>query len=81
MGQKIKKNPGKNKNNADRQRFQGGFVRTNPPFDYSGFEIYPLRSRRIAISLFPCFAPKRVHFLPKSLNSPFLRTASTEFHA
>ena len=25
-GTKTKKNPGKNKNNADRQRFQGGFV-------------------------------------------------------
>ena len=34
VGYKTKKNPGNNKNNADRQRFQGGFVRTNPPFDY-----------------------------------------------
>ncbi|WP_258546136.1 MULTISPECIES: hypothetical protein [Marinobacter] len=33
-GTKTKKNPGNNKNNADRQRFQGGFVKTDPPFDY-----------------------------------------------
>jgi hypothetical protein len=33
-GTKTKKNPGNNKNNADRQRFQGGFVQTDPPFDY-----------------------------------------------
>jgi hypothetical protein len=32
-GTKTKKNPGKNKNNADRQRFEGGFVKTDPPFD------------------------------------------------
>ncbi|MBS8242207.1 hypothetical protein DYI22_17110 [Marinobacter lipolyticus] len=36
-GTKTKKNPGKNKNNADRQRFQGGFVQTDPPFDYWGY--------------------------------------------
>jgi hypothetical protein len=33
-GTKTKKNPGKNNNNADRQRFQGGFVKTDPPFDF-----------------------------------------------
>lgn len=33
-GTKIKKNPGNNKNNADRQRFGGGSVQTDPPFDY-----------------------------------------------
>jgi len=32
--EKRRKIPVKNKNNADRQRFQGGFVKTDPPFDY-----------------------------------------------
>jgi hypothetical protein len=36
--QKRRKIPAKNKNNADRQRFEGGFVKANSPFDYPGYE-------------------------------------------
>ncbi|MDX1558462.1 MAG: hypothetical protein R3193_06120 [Marinobacter sp.] len=66
-GTKIKKNPGKNKNNADRQRFEGGFVKTDPPFDYlgSGTVIHG----------------KRVQILLKPLNSRFLLIATTDFNA
>jgi hypothetical protein len=66
-GRRIKKNPGtKNNNNADRQRFRGGFVKTDPPFDYPGS---------------PKLPPDHVQFVLKSLKSLFLRTASTDLHA
>jgi len=76
-GRKIKKNPEKNKNNADRQRFQGGFVNSNPPFDYWAFDKAHLPDK----TLFSPKSAKRVHFLCKPLKSPFLRFANTEFHA
>ena len=66
-GTKTKKNPGKNKNNADRQRFEGGFVKTNPPFDYLG-------SKTVIHG-------KRVQILLKPLNSRFLLIATTDFNA
>jgi hypothetical protein len=66
-GTKIKKNPGKNKNNADRQRFEGGFVKTDPPFDYLG-------SKTVIHG-------KRVQILLKPLNSRFLLIATTDFNA
>ena len=66
-GKKIKKNPGNNKNNADRQRFQGGFVKTDPPFDY-------LASR------YSCPA-KHGQILHKPVNSRFLLNATTDFNA
>lgn len=66
-GRKIKKNPGNNKNNADRQRFQGGFVKTDPPFDYLG-------SKTVIHG-------KRVQILLKPLNSRFLLIATTDFNA
>ena len=66
-GTKIKKNPGKNKNNADRQRFEGGFVKTDPPFDYLG-------SKTVIHG-------KRVQILLKPLTSRFLLIATTDFTA
>ena len=66
-GKRIKKNPGNNKNNADRQRFQGGFVKTDPPFDYLG-------SKTVIHG-------KRVQILLKPLNSRFLLIATTDFNA
>lgn len=69
-GTRIKKNPGKNKNNADRQRFQGGFVLTDPPFDFLS-----------PAFLKPAPTGKRVQILPKPLNSRFLLIALTEFNA
>ncbi|HAX09117.1 MAG TPA: hypothetical protein DCX68_03560 [Marinobacter hydrocarbonoclasticus] len=44
-GKRIKKNPGNNKNNADRQRFQGGFVETDPPFDFPDCQKQPSLNR------------------------------------
>ncbi|PSF14104.1 hypothetical protein C7H10_08350 [Marinobacter shengliensis] len=81
-GRKIKKNPGNNKNNADRQRFQGGFVKTNPPFDYLAYRLTltaPLPEQKSPFR-FP-IPPKHVQFLRKPLKSPSLRIAITEFHA
>jgi hypothetical protein len=66
-GTKTKKNPGKNKNNADRQRFEGGFVRTDPPFDFLGPGTV--------------IHGKRVQILLKPLNSRFLLIATTYFNA
>ncbi|CAN0584199.1 unnamed protein product, partial [Ectocarpus sp. 12 AP-2014] len=71
-GTKTKKNPGKNKNNADRQRFQGGFVKTNPPFDYLGYgtmrsTTLPSECHRFSHP----FCCKRVQIPPKPLNSRF----------
>ena len=57
----------KNKNNADRQRFEGGFVKTDPPFDYLGSETV--------------IHGKRVQILLKPLNSRFLLIATTDFNA
>lgn len=81
-GRKIKKNPGNNKNNADRQRFQGGFVKTDPPFDFLACK-KPENpaSHPFPPSFFDCIAAKHVHLLRKPLKSPFLRFANTEFHA
>jgi hypothetical protein len=81
-GRKIKKNPDNNKNNADRQRFQGGLVNTSSPFDYwprqnlSG----PLQNT-FGPGLFQRIPAKHVQFLRKPLKSPFLRFANTDFHA
>ncbi|WP_236744020.1 hypothetical protein [Marinobacter similis] len=69
-GRKIKKNPGNNKNNADRQRFQGGFVKTDPPFDY-------LDQPPFSAS----FPVKRGQNLHKPLNSRFLLFATTDLNA
>ena len=66
-GTKIKKNPGKNKNNADRQRFEGGFVKTDPPFGFLGPGTV--------------IHGKRVQILLKPLNSRFLLIATTDFNA
>ncbi|WP_373001938.1 hypothetical protein [Marinobacter sp.] len=66
-GTKTKKNPGKNKNNADRQRFQGGFVKTDPPFDFLG-PVTVIHGKRVQIPL-------------KPLNSRFLLIATTDFNA
>jgi hypothetical protein len=81
-GKKIKKNPGNNKNNADRQRFQGGFVKTDPPFDYLAHRptLSAPTPEQKSPFLFP-FLPKHVQFLRKPLKSPSLRIAITEFHA
>jgi len=81
-GKKIKKNPGNNKNNADRQRFQGGFVKTDPPFDYLAYgntlvTPYPTQKRPFSLPI----PPKRVQFLRKPLKSSFLRIAITDLHA
>ncbi|MBE0484747.1 MAG: hypothetical protein IBX51_01290 [Marinobacter sp.] len=81
-GRKIKKNPDNNKNNADRQRFEGGFVKTDPPFDYLAFGKRQNLENPPLISPFSSrIRPKRVQFLRKPLKSSFLRTANTEFHA
>jgi|TARA_R100000049_G_C1956838_1_gene114330 hypothetical protein len=81
-GRKIKKNPDNNKNNADRQRFQGGFVIANPPFDYlASTKAEHLPETPPETTLLPAIPAKRVQFLRKPLKSPFLRLANTEFHA
>ncbi|MBW7472343.1 hypothetical protein QQF73_14760 [Marinobacter sp. M216] len=69
-GTKIKKNPGNNNNNADRQRFQGGFVKTDPPFDFLAF-----------LYLNATFPARRGQILRKPLNSRFLLIATTDFNA
>jgi hypothetical protein len=80
-GKRIKKNPGNNKNNADRQRFQGGFVKTGPPFDFPGCRKTIPSLRASMTTLFTGVSVKHVQFLRKPLKSPFLRFANTEFHA
>ncbi|WP_228339942.1 hypothetical protein [Marinobacter sp. F3R08] len=65
--QKSRKSRQKNKNNADRQRFEGGFVRTDPPFDFLGHETV-IYGKHVQIPL-------------KPLNSRFLLIATTDFNA
>ncbi|PSF10476.1 hypothetical protein C7H08_02630 [Marinobacter halophilus] len=80
-GRKINKNPDNNKNNADRQRFEGGFVKTDPPFDYLALRKRRTPGHSTLISPFSVrIPPKHVQFLCKPLKSTFLRTATTEFH-
>jgi hypothetical protein len=64
--QKPKKSR-QNKNNADRQRLEGGFVRTGPPFDFLGPGT-AIHGKRVQIRL-------------KPLNSRFLLIATTDFNA
>jgi hypothetical protein len=81
-GRKIKKNPDNNKNNADRQRFQGGLAIANPPFDYlASIKAEHPPETPPETTLLPAIPAKRVQFLRKPLKSPFLRPANTEFHA
>ncbi|MBY6221602.1 hypothetical protein KUV40_11420 [Marinobacter hydrocarbonoclasticus] len=80
-GKRIKKNPGNNKNNADRQRFQGGFVKTDPPFDFPDCRKTTPSLRASMTTLLTGVSVKHVQFLRKPLKSPFLRFANTEFHA
>ena len=81
-GTKTKKNPGNNKNNADRQRFQGGFVRTDPPFDYLDLENPAFHSGlNISCPLFPSIRLQTCANPVQTVKLSFFAHAITEFNA
>ncbi|MFL1456185.1 hypothetical protein ACJO5Y_17235 [Marinobacter sp. GN3S48] len=80
-GTKTKKNPGNNKNNADRQRFQGGFVRTDPPFDYlAQGKSAPGPGLNISCPLFPAIRPQTCANPVQTVKLSFFALAITEFN-
>ena len=80
-GKRIKKNPGNNKNNADRQRFQGGFVETDPPFDYLAQPFFKPTIYALPLVVFTSLCRQTCANPVQTVKLSLLLSAITEFNA